>query len=88
MSLGAKGPLQNLCESCWTLETRSSNNRLISALNEMTRRIEARSEATGADANASEAMAAGSGDGSAEAADPVREGRRDPRPVALAPLVH
>lgn len=37
VSLGARRPLRNLCRTCWGVETRSSNSRLISALNEMTR---------------------------------------------------
>ena len=37
VSVGARR-FRNLCRTCWTVETRSSNSRLISALNEMTRR--------------------------------------------------
>ena len=37
VSLGARRPFRNLCRTCWGVETRSSNSRLISALNEMTR---------------------------------------------------
>jgi hypothetical protein len=37
VSLGARRPFRNLCRTCWGVETRSSNTRLISALNEMTR---------------------------------------------------
>ena len=37
VSLGARRPFRNLCRVCWGVETRSSNSRLISALNEMTR---------------------------------------------------
>ena len=40
VSLGARRPFRNLCRTCWGVETRSSNSRLISALNEMTRRVE------------------------------------------------
>jgi len=41
VSLGARRPFRHLCRQCWTVETRTSNSRLISALNEMTRRAEA-----------------------------------------------
>lgn len=37
VSLGARRPFRNLCRTCWGVETRSSNSRLITALNEMTR---------------------------------------------------
>lgn len=37
VSVGARR-FRNLCRTCWSVETRSSNSRLISALNEMTRR--------------------------------------------------
>ena len=40
VSLGARRPFRNLCRSCWAVETRSSNSRLISALNDMTRGID------------------------------------------------
>ena len=36
VSVGARR-FRNLCRTCWAVETRSSNSRLISALNEMTR---------------------------------------------------
>ena len=37
VSVGAQR-FRNLCRECWGTETRSSNSRLISALNAMTRR--------------------------------------------------
>ncbi len=37
VNLGARRQLRSLCRTCWGVETRSSNSRLISALNEMTR---------------------------------------------------
>ena len=37
VNLGARRPFRNLCRVCWGVETRSSNSRLITALNEMTR---------------------------------------------------
>ena len=37
VSLGAKRADGRICRGCWTQETRSSNNRLISALNAITR---------------------------------------------------
>ena len=37
VSLGTRRPFRNLCRTCWGVETRSSNSRLITALNEMTR---------------------------------------------------
>lgn len=43
VTMGSKRPYRNLCRTCWGVETRSSNTRLISALNEMTRRMEGRS---------------------------------------------
>ena len=39
VSLGARGPFRNLCRVCWGVESRSSNSRLITALNEMTRGV-------------------------------------------------
>ena len=36
VSVGARR-FRNLCRTCWAVETRTSNSRLISALNEMTR---------------------------------------------------
>ena len=38
VSLGSRRRFKNLCRACWTVETRHSNSRLISALNEITRR--------------------------------------------------
>ncbi len=40
VSLGSRRRFKNLCRSCWTVETRSSNSRLIAALNEMSRRAD------------------------------------------------
>ena len=40
VSVGPRRPFRHLCPACWTVETRSSNSRLISALNEMTRHID------------------------------------------------
>ena len=37
VSLGARRPFRNLCRTCWGVETRSSNSKLITALNQMTR---------------------------------------------------
>lgn len=48
VSMGAKRPYRNLCRTCWSVETRSSNTRLISALNEMTRRTDGKRRAEGA----------------------------------------
>ena len=50
VSLGPRSPFRNLCRVCWGVETRSSNSRLISALNEMTRgrRDDTRSKARAA----------------------------------------
>ena len=42
VSLGTRQPHRNLCRACWGVETRSSNSRLISALNEITRAVETR----------------------------------------------
>ena len=37
VSLGSRRQFHNLCRTCWTQETRNSNSRLISALNELSR---------------------------------------------------
>lgn len=37
VSVGSRRQFQNLCRKCWTQETRNSNSRLISALNELSR---------------------------------------------------
>ncbi|HUF12725.1 MAG TPA: hypothetical protein VMN78_06485 [Longimicrobiales bacterium] len=49
VTMGAKRPSRNLCRTCWSVETRSSNTRLISALNEMTRRMDGKRRAEGAE---------------------------------------
>ena len=45
VTMGAKRPYRALCRTCWGVETRSSNTRLITALNEMTRKLESQGSA-------------------------------------------
>lgn len=68
VSLGARRPFRNLCRTCWGVETRSSNSRLISALNEMTRglREDARPAARAAQGRSAE-------DGRTQASDRRRK---------------
>ena len=62
---------RSLCRTCWTVETRSSNSRLISALNEMTRRSEGGGDAL-------ERRAAAREDRSRDRRRKVVERREDP----------
>lgn len=80
VAVGANRSFRNLCRSCWTVETNTSNARLIEALNRMTRKpAEERGgrRAAGARRPSDGGPAEGEGEG-ADRRNPPPERRADP----------
>ena len=78
VSLGARRPFRNLCRGCWGVETRSSNSRLISALNEMTRGVPEAPRARGRTAMSRSGQEDRAAAGASDRRRKVTERREDP----------